>query len=82
MLQFPTHGHPLDRVVYDLHAKLWHIAFAITTANFEDKNQKLSSHNGVGSVQLNYDNQYSDAYQILSSIFFYITYPAKISFHL
>ena len=40
ILQFPINGHPWDCFVYDLHEKLYPIAFAITTANFDEIEDK------------------------------------------
>ena len=54
ILHFPTHRHTWDRLVYDAHGTLQHIAFEVTTTNvdgLEGKHQKLSSDKGVGSAQ-------------------------------
>ena len=45
---FQTHGHTWVHLVYATHETLQHIAFEITTTNFdeiEDKHQKLFSNN-------------------------------------
>ena len=57
MLHFAISGPSCidgGRLVYDLHEKLWPIAFAINTKismKSKTKHKKLSSVKGVGSVQ-------------------------------
>ena len=70
ILHFPTHRYPWVRLVYHLHATLYRIACAITTANFdeiENEHQTLSS--VARCIEPN-GSLYSDPYQILSSNMF------------
>ena len=73
ILRFPTHGHPWDRLVSDLHETLLPTAFPITTENFvefEEKRRKLSSAKGVTPMVI---FKYNDSYQSLSNICFDIS---------